>query len=160
MMICICHRSWLKLLVTFNRYWKKRYVYTLREVLVHYEFVKRIENLEDTKYLPTFLSWYSINCLFIMQFLCLYLYLCLYLRLVAQMSNLLQTIQLLLPLLLTRIGPHLNFHNFRSFPTGLMDSRTLLQLSMYIFHNSKNDLTLLRTLYQIFSVKFSISFST
>ena len=74
------------------------------------------------------------------------------------MSNLLQTIQLLLPLLFTRIGPHLNFHNFRSFPTGLMDSRTLLQLSMYIFHNSQNDLTLLRTLYQIFSVNFQFPF--
>ena len=42
--------------------------------------------------------------------------------LLTQISNLLQTVLLLLPLLLTRIGHHLNFRNFRSFYTGLFGS--------------------------------------
>ena len=74
--------------------------------------------------------------------------------LLTQISNLLQTVLLLLPLLLTRIGHHLNFRNFRSFYTELFGSRVVLQTvcSMYISQSTQ-----LRTPCQIFSVKFSKS---
>ena len=59
--------------------------------------------------------------------------------LLTQISNLLQTVLLLLPLLLTRIGHHLNFRNFRSFYTGLFGSRVVLQTvcSMYISQSTE-----------------------
>ena len=58
--------------------------------------------------------------------------------LLTQISNLLQTVLLLLPLLLTRIG-HLNFRNFRSFYTGLFGSWAVLQTvcSMYISQSTE-----------------------
>ena len=59
--------------------------------------------------------------------------------LLTQISNLLQTVLLLLPLLLTRIGHHLNFRNFRSFYTGLFGSWAVLQTvcSMYISQSTE-----------------------
>lgn len=75
-----------------------------------------------------------------------------------QISNLLQTVLLLLPLLLTRIGHHLNFRNFRSFYTGLFAHEWFCKpCAACIFHNRQNELTQLRTPCQIFSVKFSKS---
>ena len=88
--------------------------------------------------------------------------------LLTQISNLLQTVLLLLPLLLTRIGYHLNFRNFRSFYTGLFGSRVVLQTvcSMYISQSTEWANTAQNTMSnihcQIFKANFDqdYSFST
>ena len=88
--------------------------------------------------------------------------------LLTQISNLLQTVLLLLPLVLTRIGHHLNFRNFRSFYTGLFGSWAVLQTvcSMYISQSTEwantAQNTMSNILCQIFKVNFDqdYSFST